>query len=189
MDTHKICWKLFSSAFVISAFTFGGGYVIVPLMKKKFTDTLGWLSEEEMLELVAVGQSSPGAVAINTATLVGWRMAGFPGAVTACLGTALPPLIILSLVCILYDRISGNAYVQAAMRCMQAGISAVIADVVLGMALPYFKDRRSFSIAVMVCVFVAAWFFSVNVAVIIIVCGAAGAARAIVNARRKGGAA
>ncbi len=95
-------WTLFSSTFVLSAFTFGGGYVIVPLMKKKFADEYGWLSEEETLELVALGQSSPGAIAINAAVLLGWRCGGLPGALVGALGTAIPPLIILTIMYHIY---------------------------------------------------------------------------------------
>lgn len=76
MPKKNLLWKLFKSTFTLSAFTFGGGYVIVPLMKKTFADRFGWLSEDEMLELVSIGQSSPGAIAINSAVLVGYRIAG-----------------------------------------------------------------------------------------------------------------
>lgn len=72
-------WKLFSSTFYLSAFTFGGGFVIIPLMKKKFVDNLHWIEEEEMLDLTAIAQSSPGAIAVNASILVGYRVAGWSG--------------------------------------------------------------------------------------------------------------
>lgn len=87
--------KLFFSTLYISAFTFGGGFVIVTFMKRKFVDELHWLTEEEMLDMTALAQSSPGAIAVNAAILVGWRVAGFPGMVTAVLGTILPPMLIM----------------------------------------------------------------------------------------------
>ena len=89
-------WAFFRATFVLSAFTFGGGYVIVPLMKKKFCDEYGWITEDETLELVAIGQSSPGAIAINASVLLGWRIKGLGGALVGARGTALPPLIILT---------------------------------------------------------------------------------------------
>ena len=74
----RFYWNLFFSTFTLSAFTFGGGYVIVPLMQKRFVKDLKWIDEDEMLDLVAIGQSAPGPIAINTSILVGYRMAGIP---------------------------------------------------------------------------------------------------------------
>ena len=87
--------ELFLSTLYISSFTFGGGFVIVTFMKRKFVDELHWIDEQEMLDLVALAQSSPGAIAVNAAILVGWRVCGFAGMLTAVLGTILPPMIIL----------------------------------------------------------------------------------------------
>jgi len=187
MKKASVYGKLFASTFTLSAFTFGGGYVIVPLMKEKFADKLGWIDSEELLELVAIGQSSPGAIAINAAVLIGWRIAGLPGALCAMAGTALPPLIILSLVCVFYNLIRDNRYVSAAMKGMQSGIAAVVANVVFNMAAPYFKKDRLPLLAIMFAAFAATWFFHVNVAVIILVCGALGAVLTLLSRRRKGG--
>ena len=91
LEKNKKGWRLllqlFLSTFYISAFTFGGGYVIIPLMKKKFADELHWIDDEEMLNLAAIAQSSPGAVAVNASILVGFRVAGVAGALVAILGT------------------------------------------------------------------------------------------------------
>ena len=83
-------FKLFYSTFCLSAFTFGGGYVIVPLMRKKFVNELEWLDEKEMLDLTAIAQSAPGAMAVNAAILVGYRLAGILGAFITILATVLP---------------------------------------------------------------------------------------------------
>ena len=82
---------LIKSTFVLSAFTIDGGYVIVPLMQKKFVEELGWIDSEEMLDLVALGQSMPGALAVNTSILIGYRVAGVAGALITLLGTITPP--------------------------------------------------------------------------------------------------
>ena len=87
--------SLFFSMLYISAFTFGGGFVIVTLMKRRFVDELTWLDEQEMLDMTALAQSSPGAIAVNAAVLVGWKTGGFAGMLTAALGTVLPPVAIL----------------------------------------------------------------------------------------------
>ena len=101
-DRKSVLWKLFISTLYLSAFTFGGGYVIVTLMKKKFVDAYHWIEEDEMLDLVAIAQSSPGAIAVNGAIVVGYKLVGIPGAIVAILGTILPPFIILSMVSMFY---------------------------------------------------------------------------------------
>lgn len=84
--------KLFLSTFELSACTFGGGFVIIPLMRKKFVEELGWIEEEEMLDLTAIAQASPGAIAVNASIMLGYHIAGIPGAILAVLGTVLPPI-------------------------------------------------------------------------------------------------
>ena len=79
--------KLFLSTFELSACTFGGGFVIIPLMRKKFVEELGWIEEEEMLDLTAIAQASPGAIAVNASIMLGYHIAGIPGAILAVLGT------------------------------------------------------------------------------------------------------
>ena len=93
---------LFFGTLYISAFTFGGGFVIVTFMKRKFVDQLHWLTETEMLDMAALAQSSPGAIAVNAAILVGWRVAGLPGMVVAVVGTIIPPMVILSIISFFY---------------------------------------------------------------------------------------
>ena len=90
-DKKKILAKLFFSTLYLSAFTFGGGYVIVTLMKQKFVDELHWIQEDEMLDLIAIAQSAPGAIAVNGAIVVGFKLAGVLGAVTAIIATIIPP--------------------------------------------------------------------------------------------------
>ena len=89
---HRL-WTLFSSMLLISTFTFGGGFVIVSLMKKKFVDELHYLTEEEMLDMTALAQTAPGAIAVNGAILVGRRIAGIPGLIVAVLATGVAAVI------------------------------------------------------------------------------------------------
>ena len=102
----RLYGKLFSSTFLLSAFTFGGGYVIVPLMKQKFVDGLHWIEEQEMLDLTAIAQSAPGPIAVNAAILLGAQVGGPPGAAVAILGTILPPFLILSVLSFFLCRLS-----------------------------------------------------------------------------------
>ena len=103
--------KLFTSTFYLSAFTFGGGYVIIPLMRKKFVEQFHWIEETEMLDLTAIAQSAPGPIAVNASILIGYRLAGFAGAMVSTLGTVLPPLIILSLISLAYTAFQSSLIV------------------------------------------------------------------------------
>ena len=103
-------WTLFSSMLYISAFTFGGGFVIVSLMQKKFVDQLHWLEEEEMLDMTALAQASPGAIAVNAAILVGRKVAGGAGMAVAVLGTILPPMVVLSVISLAYQAFASNPW-------------------------------------------------------------------------------
>lgn len=159
----KILWTLFTTMLGISAFTFGGGFVIISLMKKKFVTQLGWLEENEMLDLTAIAQTAPGPIAVNAAVLVGWRMGGFFGMLAAVLGTVLPPMLVLLAISGCYELFSKNRCVALMLRGMQAGVAAVILDVVWGLAEKVVGSRSVFKLALMLAAFVAAYFFKVNV--------------------------
>lgn len=173
-ENGKQYLRLFWSVFYISAFTFGGGYVIVPLMKKKFVDELHWLGEEEVLDLIAIAQSSPGAIAVNGAVIIGYNVCGFAGAVAAVLGTVLPPLLILSIISVGYHMFITNTIVAAALKGMQAGIGAVIVDVVWTMGKEVVRERDMFSILLMCAAFIASFVFQVNIMYLIIISAALG---------------
>ena len=126
--------RLFLNAMYISAFTFGGGFVIVTLMKKKFVDELHWITEEEMIDFTALAQSSPGAIAVNASILVGWRIGNFPGMLVAVLGTIIPPIVILSAISLFYNAFISNIYIKFLLLGMQAGVAAVILNVVMELA-------------------------------------------------------
>ena len=110
--------KLFLSTFQLSACTFGGGFVIIPLMRKKFVEELGWIEEQEMMDLTAIAQSSPGAIAVNASILVGYHVAGISGALLTVLGTVLPPLIMISVISFFYQQFRDNVFVNMAMTGM-----------------------------------------------------------------------
>ena len=141
MDKKNKYWQLFLSTFKLSACTFGGGFVIIPLMRERFVKELHWIEEEEMLDLTAIAQSSPGSIAINASILVGYHVAGIPGALITVVGSALPPLIIISIISAFYQAFRSNKYVSMAMAGMLAGVAAVIFDVVINMAWPILKKE------------------------------------------------
>lgn len=166
--------KLFLSTMYISAFTFGGGFVIITFMKRKFVDQLKWLDEEEMLDLAAIAQSAPGAIAVNAAILVGWRMAGFAGMVTAIFGTILPPMVLLTAISLCYDAFATNPCVEIVLQSMQAGVAAVIFDAVLSLGTNVVKQRSPLYIMVMTSAFAATFLLKINVMLIILAAAATG---------------
>lgn len=168
--------RLFASMLVISACTFGGGFVIVSLMKKKFVDEYGWLDESEMLDYTALAQSCPGAIAVNAAILVGYRVGGAAGLCCAVLGTVLPPLFILTVITVFYNAFAGNPYVAMLLSGMQAGVAAVLCDVVLSMGRGVLEKRSWVKDAVMLAAFLAVYAAGVSVPLVILGAGLLGAA-------------
>ena len=179
--------KLFFSTLYLSTFTFGGGYVIVSLLKKKFVDELHWIDENEMLDLVAIAQSAPGAIAVNGAIVVGFKIAGAAGILVSVLGAVLPPFVILTVVSFFYSAFKENFAVQAVLYGMKAGVSAVIVDVVFDMASGIVKGRDALLIVIMIVSFTANYFLNVNVVWIILVTAGTGALITVIRNRREKG--
>lgn len=175
---------LFFGTLYISAFTFGGGFVIVTLMKKKFVDQLHWIDEQEMLDMTALAQSSPGAIAVNAAILVGWRVAGLAGMIVAALGSVLPPLITLSVISFFYTAFASNLYVSLVLKGMQAGVAAVILDVVCDLGGKVLQTRSVLFIGLMVVAFAANFLWGVNVVLIIVAAAVIGVVRALFQMRK-----
>ena len=132
-------WTLFSSMFMISGFTFGGGAVIIPLMRKKMVRELGWLTEEEMLDMMAIAQSSPGAVSVNVAAQIGYQTAGPLGVAAATFATVLPPFTWLVLISLFYDSFRTSPLVDAILRSMQPVVAAVILCAAIDMFRPIWQ--------------------------------------------------
>lgn len=181
----KVLLQLFLSTLYLSTFTFGGGYVIVTLMKKKFVDEHHWIEEEEMLDLIAIAQSSPGAIAVNGAIVVGYKLAGVSGALISIIGTIIPPFVIISLISVFYSAFRDNFIVSQLLEGMQAGVAAVIAVVVYEMGAGVVQGKSMVSLLIMAGAFVAACVFGVNAVYIVIVCLLIGAVRTLIGERRK----
>ncbi len=160
--------KLFFSTLYLSTFTFGGGYVIVSLLKKKFVDALHWVEEEEMLDLVAIAQSSPGAIAVNGAIVIGYRLAGLPGVLVSVLGAVLPPFVILTAISFFYRAFQESFVVQAMLTGMKSGVSAVILSVVYDMMTGIAKEKDPLLWLVLLGSFLANYVVGVNVVYIIL---------------------
>lgn len=184
LDKEKL-GSLFISTLYLSAFTFGGGYVIVTLMKQKFVDEYHWIDQKEMLDLVAIAQSTPGAIAVNGAIVVGYKLAGLAGVLVAILATILPPFLIISLISFFYEAFAANIYIKLLLDGMQAGVGAVIATVVFDMGRDVIALRDKLSILIMFVSFIASYAFQVNVIYVVLVCGMIGTIRTLINRRNR----
>ncbi len=178
---------LFWSTLRISAFTFGGGFVIIPLLRKRFVEELGWVDESEMMDLTAIAQSSPGPIAVNASILIGYRVAGIPGALITALGTVLPPLVTISIISLFYTAFRDNVIVGRVMDGMLAAIAAVVLDVVLTMGKKIAERKRILPFLIMGISFALVRYLHVNIILIIVFCGFLGALDTWYLTRKGGG--
>ena len=146
------------------------GYVIVTLMRKKFVSEYHWIDENEMLDLVAIAQSAPGAIAVNGAIVVGYKLAGIIGIIVSVTATILPPFIIISIISVFYSFFRENIFVALMLEGMQSGVGAVIASVVFEMAAGVLKERKITLVIIMLISFIVTYFFNINVIYVILVC-------------------
>lgn len=161
------CW-LFGINLFISAFTFGGGYVVIPMIKKYYVEEKQLFDEEELMDIAAIAQSSPGAIAINMSALAGYRVAGWQGLLISCIATILPPLVILSVVSAVYSLIRDNRIISAVLKGMEAGVAALIVDLIIDMYALIIKEKQLFYICMVPAAFILNYIFHVNVAIIIL---------------------
>lgn len=187
MEKRKKLWLLFTSMLTISAFTFGGGFVIVTLMKRRFADELKWVDEAEMLDMTALAQSAPGPIAVNAAILLGQRVAGWQGMAAGVLGTIIPPLVILGVISQIYAAFAANRIAALMLKGMQAGVAAVIFDVAIKLGTGVIRKKNATHIAIMAIAFGIALFTKVNVIIVILCAAAIGIAAALLERKRGGG--
>lgn len=177
--------QLFWTVFSLSACTFGGGFVIVSLMKKKVVEERHWLEEDEMLDVTAIAQSSPGPIPVNASVILGYRLHGVLGSIVAVLGTILPPMILLSIIAVFYDQFRNNAIVTTALTVMRAGVAAVICDVVINLAKNVVATKRNLYIALMIITFIMGYFLNISAMIIILCCLATGLVCVLLDVHKK----
>lgn len=183
-NTKTYFWLLIMNLF-ISTFTFGGGYVVVPMVRRYFVNQKQFFSEEELVNMAAVAQSTPGAIAINLSALAGYRIAGTPGAVISCISAIIPPLLILGLVSAFYTAFITNAIVAAILKGMQAGVAALIVDLIIDMCSLIQKEHSFFLSAMIPAAFIANFVFHINVALILAISCLLCAVRVFFNEARR----
>ena len=170
----QIYLELFKQIFVLSACTFGGGFVIIGMIRKVFVDKLHWITEDEILDLTVIAQSTPGPLGVNMAVITGYRIWGVPGALVCVLAASLPPMIIISVISVFYNQFKDNRIIALLLQVMRAGVAAVLVDVVIDLAANVIKTKKVLWIALMVVAFAALVVFKVNIIWLILICGAVG---------------
>ncbi|MGG5318621.1 chromate transporter [Enterococcus sp. AZ072] len=153
--------RLFGYNFFISAFTFGGGYVTIPMMDKYFV-THGDITKDELLDLATIAQSSPGAIAVNLSVLVGKKSRGYLGAFVSGIAAILPSFIILSIISLAYTAFQNNPVIRAVLRGMEAAVAAIIVDLVIDMYLALRREKKLLLMILPFIAFVANAFFNVH---------------------------
>ncbi|HZJ90553.1 MAG TPA: chromate transporter [Oscillospiraceae bacterium] len=161
-------WSFFLTVFKVSAITFGGGYTIVPVLKDEFCNKHQCITEDEMLDIVALGQAAPGPIAISVALLMGYRLKGRIGALLGVLAGILPPMITISVIYFFYETFATNYWVRAALRGMSGAIAAVMLMAVFSMARQVLRKHKVFTVIVLVGAFALAWFTTINTALLIL---------------------
>lgn len=151
-------WQLFISFLKIGAFTFGGGYAMIPLIEREIISRRSWVAKEDFLELLTLAQSAPGPIALNTAVFVGYRIKGFWGAISSLLGVVLPSFVIILVVAIFFADIRDNTYVDAAFKAMRPAVVALIVAPIVGLA----KGFNIWMIAVAAVVAVLIWWAGIS---------------------------
>ena len=165
-------WKLFLTFLKIGAFTFGGGYAMIPLIQREVVEKNKWLTDEDILDIIAIAESTPGPIAINSATFVGYKAAGFFGAFFCTLGVVLPSFFIIIAISFVLEQFESLTTVQYAFDGIRAGVLALIVKALFNM---YKKCPKGWvSYVVMAGAFAAVVVFDINVLLVIIGCAVFG---------------
>lgn len=164
---YRLFW-LIKANIIISCLAVGGGYMIIPLIKKQFIDKAQAFSFDELIEMSAIAQAAPGAIAINLSAIVGYKIAGFIGAVVSCIAAIVPPLLIISGVALCYEKLIHNHQINAALKGMIAAIAAIIIDVVYDMGKNVARTKEVLGLFTAAAVFLAAFVFNVNAILLIV---------------------
>lgn len=161
--------EIFVSFFKIGLFTFGGGYAMIPLIEKEIVEEKKWVRKEEITDILAVAQSIPGAVAINTATFIGFKTFGKKGALAATLGVILPSFVIISIIAAFFNKFGDNQFVKSAFAGIRPAVVALIAFAAVKIGKSSVRDKTGLILAFISLVLVVAF----NVHAILVIIGGA----------------
>ena len=183
-ENFKKALKLFLVFFKIGAFTFGGGYAMVPIIQSEVAEKRGWIKNEDILDILAISESTPGPIAINSATFVGYQVAGVFGSVMATLGVVLPSLIIISVVAYFFKQFLAFKVVKYAFMGIRAGVLALIVKAAKNMMKACPKNAVAYTIVSLALILTVV--FDINVFAVIIGSAVMGLVYSLLTNKRKG---
>jgi len=156
----KILLELFNCFFKIGAFTFGGGYAMIPLIEREVVDNKKWIERKEIVDVFALAQSLPGAIAINTSTFIGYKILGKVGAIVSTIGIILPSLIIITLIAMFFSVVRGNPVFEEIFDGISPAIVALI--LVAGIKIVKQSVKDKIGIIILLCTIVFITFFNMQ---------------------------
>ncbi len=177
--------RLFLVFAKIGTFTFGGGYAMLPMLQRELVESYKWVDDNELMDYFAIGQCTPGVIAVNTATFVGYKLKKISGAIAATLGVVTPSIIIITIIALLLKNFADNEYVIHALAGIRICVVALIASAVVKLAKKSFIN--AYSIAVFAAVLIASVVFNVPSAILIIAVALLGAVMLPISKKRSGG--
>ncbi len=175
--------QLFITFLKIGAFTFGGGYAMIPIIQKEIVEKKKWITDDDILEIIAIAESTPGPIAINSATFVGYRVAGFWGAFFATTGVVLPSFVIILVISFVLREFQSIKAVQYAFNGIRAGVLALLIKALVGMYKKAPKNLVSY--IVIAASFIITAFFDINVLFVIIGCAVFGLITSVIARKRR----
>jgi len=182
MKKSKLLFELFKTFFKIGAFTFGGGYAMIPFIQRETVEKHGWISDDDILEIIAIAESTPGPIAINSATFIGYKIAGVLGSACATLGVVLPSFIIITIIAFLLNEFQDIKAVQYAFFGIRAGVLALVLKALITMYKKCPKNKISY--IVIAFAFIAAAIIDLNILIVIICCAIIGLVSSLCIERR-----
>lgn len=168
----KLLLDLFLAFARVGVMTFGGGYAMIPILEREIVDRHGWATEEELMDYYAVGQCTPGVIAVNTATFIGYKTAGSLGGVVATLGVVFPSVVIITLIAGILTNFADVPQVKSAFAGIRVCVCVLIFNAVLKLWKKAVVDK--WTLALFLGVFLLSVFFSVSPVIFVVVCAAAG---------------
>ncbi len=179
----KKLWELFLTFMKIGGFTFGGGYAMIPLIQKEAVEDKKWVSAQDILDIVAIAESTPGPIAINTATFIGFKTAGYLGAMAATLGVVLPSFVVIVLISLVLQQFESLKLVQYAFAGIRAGVLALIVKALVSLYRQCPKSYASYGI--MAGAFLATAVLDISVLPVLLCCAGVGLAVSLVKEGKK----
>lgn len=165
--------ELFISIFKIGAFTFGGGYAMIPLIEEEIVNNKGWLSKEEFVDILIVAQSLPGALAVNTSIFLGYKISGILGAITTLIAVILPSFFIILIIAIFFMQFRDNYYINAAFQGITAAVPILVLVGAISLSRGLSKNLRT--ILTIIIALIALMFFNIHPVLVVVISGVYGA--------------